>query len=257
MSNKIYYVNPIGIADIDEPVLDFLNKGKGNDTEIFVDSLATGPPHIEYRYYEALIIPEMLHKIKQAENDGYDGAIIGCFFDTGLYPAKEITSKMVVTAPAEATMNVASTLGYKFSIIAGKDRWTTIIEDVVYNYGFERRLASMKCLGLGVLDLHTDENQTKDKMRQLAKEAVEKDGAEVIILGCTVGFGFYEELQNEIGVPVLDAALCSLKYAEFLIEIKKKFNWGISKIGAFEIPPENEIKDFRIEEQFNLKKVWT
>ncbi len=257
MSNRIYYINPIGTDDFDKPVLDFLNKGKRDDTEVSVESLTKGPPHIEYRYYEALVIPEMLHKIKQAENDGYDGAVIGCFFDTGLYAAKEISSKMVVTAPAEATMVIASTLGYKFSIIAGKDRWKTIIEDIVVNYGFERRLASIKCLGLGVLDLHIDENKTKQRMRQLAKEAVEKDGAEVVILGCTIGFGFYEELQNEIGVPVLDPALSSLKYAEFLIEIKKKFNWGISKVGAFEMPPIKEIKDFKLEEQYKIKNIWT
>ena len=93
-------------------------------------------------------------------------------------------------------------------------------------------------------------------MKALAREAVEKDHAEVILLGCTAEFGFYEKLQKEIGVPVIDAALCSLKYLEFLIEIKKKLNWGLSRAGAFVVPPKKEIKAFKLEEQFDIKGLW-
>jgi allantoin racemase len=256
MSARILYINPLGSDEFDKPILDFLEKGKRDETEVAVESLSKGPEHVEYRYYESLVIPEMLHRIKRAENDGYDGAIIGCFYDPGLYAAKEITSRMVVTAPAEAAMLIASTLGYRFSIIVGRYSWVTIMEENVVKYGFERRLASFKWLDLGVLDFHRDEEETKKRMRKLAKEAVEKDRAEVVILGCTIEFGFYEELQNELGVPVLDAVLSSLKYAEFLIEIKKKLNWGLSKVGAFVMPPKKEIKDFKLEEQYGTGNLW-
>ena len=45
-------------------------------------------------------------------------------------------------------------------------------------------------LGMGVLDFHKDERATMEKFRQEIRLAIEKDRAEVIILGCSMQFGF-------------------------------------------------------------------
>ena len=83
-------------------------------------------------------------------------------------------------------------------------------------------------------------------MRRAAKEAVEQDGANVLILGCTIEFGFFRHIQEELGVPVIDASLAPLKYAEFLVEIHKKFGWGHSKLDGYQSPPDEEVKAWKI-----------
>ena len=256
MANRILWINPVGTDVFDRPIEDFLNSAKAPDTEIKVISLARGPMHLEYHYYDALILADTLHELKRAEREGYDGGVIGCFYDPGLREAREITEKMVVTAPAEAAMHIATTLGHKFSVIVGRKKWIPKMHENVVCYGFQDRLASFKPVDLGVYDFQRDKEETERRLRAAAKEAIEQDGAEVIILGCTIEFGFYKRLQEDLGVPVIDAVLAPLKYLEFLIELKKRFDWGQSKIYGYESPPQDEIAGWKIAEQYGLGGIW-
>jgi allantoin racemase len=256
MSRRILFINPVGTDMFDAPVKEILDVEKMPDTEVDVVSLKRGPQHLEYHYYEALVMMDTLNVIKQGEKDGYDAAVIGCFYDPGLREAREITDRMVVTAPAEACMHIATTLGDKFSVIVGRQKWVPAMKENVYKYGFGDKLASFKPVALGVHDFHRDERETERLLKEAAKEAVEMDKAEVIILGCTIQFGFYKELQEYAGVPVIDAILAPLKYAEFLIEIGQKFGWLHSKRYGLETPPASEIKEWGLAQQYGFGDLW-
>jgi len=256
MTTRILWINPLGTDLFDQPIQEFLETANAPDTEIDVISLKRGPMHLEYHYYEALILADTLHEVRRAEKEGYDAAVIGCFYDPGLREAREITEHLVVTAPAEASMHIATTLGHAFSIIVGRNKWIPKMHENVVKYGFREQLASFKVVDLGVHDFQKDKGETERRLRAAAKEAVEKDRAEVIILGCTIEFGFYQELQEELKAPVIDAALAPLKYAEFLVELKKRLNWGQSKIYGYQSPPEDEIVEWKIEEQYGLENIW-
>ncbi len=253
---KILWINPVGTDMFDQSIKDALLEIKRPETQLDVVSLDKGPTHLEYRYYEALVLHDTLHLVKKAEKDGYDGAVIGCFYDPGLHDAREILDNMVITAPAEACMHIAATLGHKFSVIVGRDKWIPQMMDNVVLNGLKDKLASFKSLGLGVHDFHADENVTVEKLKIAAKEAVEKDKAEAIILGCTIQFGFFKELQEYVNVPVIDAIVAPFKYTEFLIELKQKFGWLHSKRYGFESPPLEEMKDMNLFEQYGIKEIW-
>jgi allantoin racemase len=256
MKRQVLWINPLGTDLFDRPILEFLKTAKAPETELEVRSLGRGPLHLEYHYYEALVLPDILHELKRAERAGFDGAIIGCFYDPGLREAREITERLVVTAPAEAALHIASSLGHSFSIIVGRKKWIPKMRENLAHYGFKDRLASFKSVELGVHDFQRDRGETARRLRAAAKEAVERDGAEVIILGCTLEFGFYKQLQEELGVPVIDAVLAPLKYLEFLIELKRRLGWGPSKAYGYEGPPQREIVEWKLEEQYGLRGVW-
>jgi len=205
--SKILWIDPVGTDLFDQPIKEFLETAKRPETKLDVVSLARGPMHLEYHYYEALILTDTLHAVRKAELDGYDAAVIGCFYDPGLREAREITERLVVTAPAEAAMHIATTLGHTFSILVGRKKWIPKMHENVVKYGFTDQLASFKSLGMGVYEFQKDPAETARRMRAAAREAVEVDGAEVIILGCTIEFGFYKELQEELGVPVIEPFL--------------------------------------------------
>ena len=80
-------------------------------------NISKGPKHLEYMYYESLASLEILRLVKEAENKGYDGAIISCFYDPVLYAAREICTHMVVSTPAESSMHISATLGRSFSVV--------------------------------------------------------------------------------------------------------------------------------------------
>ena len=245
MPTKILFINPIGTSAFDEPMKKYLDKYKRPDTEITVASLSKGPLHLEHYSYEALVLSEILKLVKKAEREGYDAAIIGCFYDPGLHEAREITN-IVVTAPCESSLHIAATLGNKFAIIVGRKKWIPLMMRNVVNYGLKDKLQSFKSVDLGVHDFHKDEEETKRRLIKVAREAID-EGAEVIILGCTVFFGFFKELQEIIGVPVVDPIIAALKYAELLVEVKKLAGWAHSKVYEYEPPPEKEIKEWGLE----------
>jgi allantoin racemase len=70
-----------------------------------------------------------------------------------------------------------------------------------------------------------------------AKKAIEEDGAEVIVLGCTGESGFMKELISKLQVPVLDPVVTSWKYAEMLADLYQKVGLTHSRLYGFEPPP--------------------
>ena len=251
MKQRILYIDPVGVEVVAEG-LQFLTSQKQDGTELTMVALPRGPEHLEYRYYEALVLVDILHLIKEAESQGFDAAVIGCFYDTGLQDAREVAERMVVVAPCEASTHIASTLGDKFSIIVGRRKWIPQMRENVVRYGMKERLASFKSVDLGVLEFHQDEEETARRFKAVGREAVERDGAEVLILGCTATYGFYRELQEELGVPVIDSMIAAFKWAEFAAELRNRFGWGHSKIGGYESPPPEEFAPWRLEEQYDF-----
>jgi len=247
--SKILYIDPVGIELVQEG-LQVLLEVKQPTTEVKMVSLPRGPHHLEYRYYEPLVLVDILHLFQEAERQGFDAAVIGCFYDVGLQEAREVAERMAVVAPCEAATRIAATLGDKFSIIVGRRKWIPEMMENVLRYGMKERLASFKSVDLGVLDFHHDEAETARRLRQASREAVEQDGAEVLILGCTATYGFYREIQAELCVPVLDPMIAAFKAAEFAAELVGRLSWSHSKIAAYEAPPPAESAAWGLDEQY-------
>ena len=52
-----------------------------------------------------------------------------------------------------------------------------------------------------------------------AKETIDKDGADVIVLGCTALAYWAGEIQKRLNVPVIEPASTTLKVAEALVNL--------------------------------------
>jgi allantoin racemase len=253
---RVLFINPIGTPIFDDEMKAVLTDSAQEGTEVDVVSLKKGPWHLEYHYYESLVLVDILHRVKEAENRGYDAAVLGCFYDVGLHEAREISEQMVVTSPAESTMLTACSLGSKFSIVVGRKKWIPQMMSNVVRCGLESRLASFKAIDMGVLDFQKRPEETKKRQFEAASEAVRDDGAESIILGCTAEFGFWKELQRKLGVPVLDPVITPFKHAEYLAGLKDRFGWSHSKVGEYESPPTDEIARWKLEETYGTN-VWS
>jgi len=245
---RILYIKPTHNSAENEKILAYLNLYRESGTEVVVWNAAHGPKHLENPYYEALAGPEILRMVRQAERDGFDAAVIGCFYDPVLNAAREICTRMVITAPAESSMHLAAMLGRKFSIIIGQDKWLLGMEESVRKYGFSDKLASFRSVGLGVLEFHQDPAYTEQKMKEEIEKAIKNDLAESIILGCTMQYGFFKELQEAFCVPVIDSMLAAFKYAEMLVNLRNKTGWYTSKILSYKNPDPAEIREWGLED---------
>ena len=251
MKRRVLYIEPfVSEREHLDSRKEYLSQFKSPETEIEITSLTEGPKHLEYYSYHALVVPKILKIIKEAEKEKFDAAIIGCFNDPGLSAAREIAEKMVVTGPGEPSMHIAVTLGQRFSIIVARTNGIPRTRENIIKYGFQDHLASFQSIGMGVLDLQIDPEETKRRIVQAAKKAIEQDGAEVIILGCTQQFGFYQELQSILEVPVIDVALAALNYAEFLVDLRNKHGWYYNKKNLYLSPPCEEIEAWNLSDLF-------
>jgi allantoin racemase len=137
-------------------------------------------------------------------------------------------------------MLVACTLGHKFSILVGRRKWIPKMESNARLYGLGERLASIRPLGIRVTEMLAQQKKLKESTAREARAAVEEDGAEVIVMGCTAESGFADELSRALGVPLLDPVVTSWKFAEMQADMYSTLGISHSKAYGYESPPKDE-----------------
>ena len=152
--------------------------------------------------------------------EGFDAYIVACYGDPGLHAAREVTARPVIGI-AEASLYTASILAARFSIVTVIPRIKTMLEEMVENYGFGRKVVNVRTTPLYVLDVEKDPEGALETLREEARRAVAEDDAEAILLGCAGFAEFADELEGELGIPVLDGVVCAVKLAEAVVELGK------------------------------------
>jgi len=189
------------------------------DTEIEVVNIEKGPESIESTFESAMAEPYAMEKIREAEAQGFDGVAISCMCDCGLQGGRELV-KIPVTSACESSILLASALGTRFSMITISGGIAGLLHRLVTQSGLESRLASIRTVNIHVVDLNKDATKTKEALLKEAREALEKDGAHVIVLACTGMTGMAHYLQQQLKIPVIDPLGASIKMAETMVDLK-------------------------------------
>jgi len=241
---KILWINPVTTPIYNKPFADMIASVKSPHVEVHVTSLdlpGMNLTNLECRVNEAAITQPVLHVAHYAGKNGFDGYAIPCFYDTALKEAREVSGDMIVSAPCEASLIAITGICHRFSVIIGVGKWQVQMEDAIRGYGYGNRIVSFETIGLHVDEFHINSEETKRRMRGAVEKAV-KAGAEGIILGCTIEFGFYSTLQEEYGIPVIDAAFACYVDVERKAMNKVQFGWKPSRIGSMEPPSEKDLE---------------
>ena len=151
----------------------------------------------------------------KARND-YDGIIVAGFSDVGIDAMKEILD-IPVLGIAEAAYHVAALLGHRFTVLTGTSKWTPPKHDYVKALGVESKAVSFRSYS------EWDENDSyeslKKKLIDVANRAIKDDGAEVVILGGGPLVGYGKELEQDLGIPVIDPTIAAFKMMEGFIDL--------------------------------------
>jgi allantoin racemase len=233
---KIKLVVPITSKEFQE---EHKNAMKALGRGIEVIGVKRGSPSIESFYDTAFSVPATVLKVEEAEKEGFKAVVLDCFDDPGLHAAREKVDILVV-GPGQASMLMAMALGDKFSIITITDTMISSFQHNAYTLGIERKLASVRAIGIPVLELSKRVNEVKERLFEESVKAIKEDGASVIILGCTGMLGIAKELYDRLkkegyDVPVIDPLIAAISLAEALINMGVKH----SRI-TYRKPPEKE-----------------
>jgi len=177
------------------------------------------------------------------ESGNYNAIVLLGGGDPGFLEAREIGRRygIPVTSCAHAQMHVASMLGNKFSMIDISEAHNMRMADLVVQYRFTERCASIRNVNFPLpRPAYADERPVSAEKAKAQKgevsemleaavaeavAAIEDDGADVIILGCSAAFWmqpFLQQRLNDIGweIPVLEGYRCAIEQAKLLVNLR-------------------------------------
>jgi len=213
---RIMVINPNTSESMTDQIRKELLQIKRPDTELTVVNPQEGPVAIEGHYDQAFAIPPTLKLVERANRESFDAVIIAAFCDPGLDAAREV-SDILVLGIEEVSLHVAAMLGARFTILTMTEEHVARKYREVNSYHLQPFLASVRPLGLTVLETYTDPARTKKQIMEVARQAVEEDKAEVIILGCAGMVGYAQDVKEKLRVAVLDPTTLTLKICESLV----------------------------------------
>ena len=127
-----------------------------------------------------------------AEKEGFDAVIIGCYLDPGLQAAKQLLN-IPVLGIAESSMHFSSMACSKFAIITSDKHYIQGMEELVERYNVERSViykSPVRAVSFTSeeYEKHLFSGNHKpiiEEFQMIAKACID-DGAELIIAGCAV-----------------------------------------------------------------------
>lgn len=195
----------------------------------------------------------MVERAYEAEKKGYDAFLIGCAYDPGLRESRALVDIPVV-APLESGVLLASTLGYKFSIIALDPCAVPIYEDRVRVYGLANKLLNVRyppgLNGNTAFEMMFDgkHGEFVDLLTAEMSKAVKEDGTEVLLVGCTIAATVLtmHGVHEVEGAPVVDLIAAEVKMAEAMVDLKRAYGILVCKASIYQRPPPEWEKEIPI-----------
>lgn len=208
---------PLGTAEMDRRA-GYLQGFASPSHDIAVLDAEEGPASIESAAEEEVAVGVLLTAVSDIEQD-FDALIIGCYGDPGLAAIREVATIPVV-GPGQASLHLALQVGERFGILAVVDQVVPTNRRQVRGYSLEHLLVDVRPVDIPVLELRSRAREAMDAMIRSGAELV-RDGADAVVLGC-MSMGFLDvadELQEELGVPVINPVLAAVKVAEAMLDL--------------------------------------
>jgi len=186
-------------------------------------------------YYQFLRDIEMVEGYVQAEREGYDAVIIGCYGDPGLEIARAIVNIPMIGV-GESSRVMCKYLGATLIGVIGLPFRGVIMHKIGQSIAKEGFVVIQKfhilpyeeidecCEGEG------DPAKYIEDFQRAAREAIE-EGAQALIEADTMGATLLtaEGITEVDGVPVVDCTVAALKMAETIVDMKNKGLWKAPK----------------------------
>jgi len=176
------------------------------------------------------------------ESGKYNAIVLLGGGDPAYLEAREIGRqyRIPVTSCANAQMHMAGLLGHKFTIVDVGETHNMQMYHLVVQYRMTEHCASIRNINYPLPSQHFASDKPIEVERDRALNgapsgmldaavsesiaAIEEDGAEVIVLGCSAAYWMQPLLQKKLGeigwdVPVLEGYRCALGIAKTLVDL--------------------------------------
>lgn len=176
------------------------------------------------------------------EGGNYDAVVLLGGGDPGYPEAREIgrRHRIPVTSCAHAQMHVATMLGHRFGIIDISENHNVQMESLVVQYRCIEHCVSIRNINFPLprpahqgpqsiaeekaKALRGEPSAMLDAAVAAAEAAIDENGAESLILGCSAAYWMRPYLQQRLydvgwDVPVLDGYRCAIELAKLMVQL--------------------------------------
>lgn len=228
---KLLLINPNISTSVSELIRAEAVRTAAPDTQIEVVTAAAGVAYIETRF-EAMLGAHAAAELAARHHKDVDAVIIAAFGDPGLQALREVLAVPVV-GMTQAALASALLLGQRFSVIAISQRIQAWYREVIHSYGMAGNLASIRALNRPLAGINQVQQDHGPALLELAEQAVEQDGADVIVLAGAPLAGLARSLAGRLPVPVVDGVSSAVQHAQSLVRLAP----GTHARGSFAAPP--------------------
>jgi|TARA_R110002049_G_scaffold10127_3_gene50420 Asp/Glu/hydantoin racemase len=207
----IYVVNPNSSQHVTDGIDRAVDPMRAaSPVPIAAHTLAKGPPGIESQAHVDGVVAPLLAHCAGLETDA-SAFVVACYSDPGLAALREQSAHPVLGI-AEASILTAMTMGQRFGIISILSKSIPRHMRYVGAMGVMDRLAADLPLELGVLEL-ADETRTFERLKDVGTRLRDTAMADVVILGCAGMTAFRTDLENHLGVAVVEPCQAAVAMA--------------------------------------------
>lgn len=167
---------------------------------------ADGPPAIQGAEDGALAAGPLLSLITKA--NGADGIIIGCFDDTALQRAADLSSCPVLGI-GQAAFHYCAMRNWRFGVVTTLAVSVPVIEANLIEYGLAHMCTGVRASNVPVLDLERRPAVAARAILPEVVNAVEQDGAQAVVLGCAGMVNVVSSIRGATDVPIIDPIDCA------------------------------------------------
>jgi Asp/Glu/hydantoin racemase len=154
-----------------------------------------------------------------AEREGFDAVIIHCFVDPGLRAARQ-RARIPIVGPGEVTLRAGATLNRKIGMVTPSSETVDSHWEQLREFGMGKPCVGIEPIEGPLLPFPQQDAVAMTAAVIAAGRKLRDKGAELI---CPSGLAYIPirvsavAVSRELGIPVLDPALLSVRTAEMLV----------------------------------------
>lgn len=219
-NKKILVIVPIVATQYNADVENEVSRVLAPDFSFEIANVQQGTCFIESRYAEYLNTGDIIRLSQQAQADGFNAIYVDCFGSPGVSVVRELV-EIPVVGGFDGAVLFAMAIAQRFSIITVVPSVDSMLESQARDLGVTEALASIRNVDIPVQDL-TDKQKLIEHLIIQSKLAIQQDGAQAIVLGCTgmvdVIDAVSAELKKEgIPAPIIDPSFAAITLLQSLV----------------------------------------
>ena len=210
----IIVINPNSTVSMTEAMLD---QARRSVPDLLFEGWTShdGPPAIQGAEDGNAATRPLLKLVSMASEAKADGIIIGCFDDTALTAAAELSDCPVIGI-GQASYHYAALRNWRFSVVTTLSVSVPVIEANLGRLGLGGFASKVRASEVPVLALEDDPECAALAIKEEALRAQQEDNIAAVILGCAGMVQVVKTVRETLDIATIDPVACAARCLKWM-----------------------------------------